>query len=182
MDAHVFVASPSGGSESMHLMYLLAIAAAAESIDLAAAYFVPDKLLIGALIAARGRDVRVRILVPGPHIDSLSVKIASRSDWGGLLRAGAEIHLFQPTMLHTKLLVVDGQFVSVGSTNFDMRSIRLNDEASLNIYSSEFAARMTAVFEADLVTAETYSLAQWQSRPLSEKLSEMILLPIKSQL
>lgn len=182
MDAHVFVASPSGGSESMHLMYLLAIAAAAESIDLAAAYFVPDKLLIDALVAARSRNVRVRILIPGPHIDSLTVKIASKSDWGGLLSVGAEIHVFQPTMLHTKLLVVDGQFVSVGSTNFDMRSIRLNDEASLNIYNSDFAARMTAVFEADLLTAQAYSIAQWQSRPLSEKLSEMILLPIKSQL
>ena len=182
MDAHMFVASPSGGSESMHLMYLLAIAAAAESIDLAAAYFVPDKLLIEALIAARGRNVRVRILVPGPHIDSLSVGIASKSDWGELLRAGAEIHVYQPTMLHTKLLVVDGQFVSVGSTNFDMRSIRLNDEASLNIYGSEFAAQMTAVFEIDLQAAQSYSLADWETRSLSEKIAEMIVVPIKSQL
>lgn len=182
MDAHMFVASPSGGSESMHLMYLLAIAAAAETIDLAAAYFVPDKLLIEALIAARTRGVRVRILVPGPHIDSLTVSIASKSDWGELLSAGAQINVYQPTMLHTKLLVVDAQFVSVGSTNFDMRSIRLNDEASLNIYNSQFAAQMTAVFETDLQTAESYSLAQWQNRPLREKLSEMILLPIKSQL
>ncbi len=182
MDAHVFVASPSGGSESMHLMYLLAIAAAAETIDLAAAYFVPDKLLIQALITALDRDVRVRILVPGPHIDSLTVKIASKSDWGELLLAGAEIHVYQPTMLHTKLLVIDRQFVSVGSTNFDMRSIRLNDEASLNIYNSEFAAQMTEVFEIDLQSAELYSLSRWQSRPLSEKISETILLPIKSQL
>jgi cardiolipin synthase A/B len=182
MDAHVFVASPSGGSESMHLMYLLAIAAAEATIDLAASYFVPDKLLIEALIAARGRDVRVRILLPGPHIDSLTVKIASKADWGALLHAGAEIHVYQPTMLHTKLLVIDGEFVSVGSTNFDMRSIRLNDEASLNIYSGDFATRMTAVFEDDLLAAESYSLAQWKSRPLREKLSEKILLPIRSQL
>ncbi|WP_275096833.1 phospholipase D-like domain-containing protein [Sedimenticola hydrogenitrophicus] len=178
MDAHVFVASPSGGSESMHLMYLLAIAAAETTIDLAASYFVPDRLLIKALIAARGRDVRVRILLPGPHTDSLT----SKADWGELLHAGAEIHLYQPTMLHTKLLVIDAEFVSVGSTNFDMRSIRLNDEASLNVYSSDFATRMTAVFEADLLAAESYSLARWESRPLREKLSEKILLPIKSQL
>lgn len=86
MDAHLFAASPSGGSESMHLMYLLAIEAAEATIDLAASYFVPDRPLIEALIAARGRDVRVRILLPGPHIDSLSVKIASKTDWGALLR------------------------------------------------------------------------------------------------
>jgi cardiolipin synthase A/B len=182
MDAHVFVASPSGGSESMHLMYLLAIAAAGSTIDLAASYFVPDKLLIEALIAARGRDVRVRILLPGPHIDSLTVKIASKADWGELLQAGAEIHVYQPTMLHTKLLVIDTEFVSVGSTNFDMRSIRLNDEASLNIYSRDFATQMTAVFEADLLSAESYSLTRWKNRPLREKLSEKVLLPIKSQL
>lgn len=182
MDAHVFVASPSGGSESMHLMYLLAIGAAEETIDLAASYFVPDRLLIEALNAARARDVRVRILLPGPHLDALTVKIASTADWGELLRAGAEIHVYQPTMLHTKLLIVDGEFVSVGLTNFDIRSIRLNDEASLNVYSSGFAARMTAVFEADLRAAESYSLVRWTHRPLHEKVSEKVLRPIKSQL
>ncbi len=182
VDAHVFVASPSGGSESMHLMYLLAIAAAEATIDLAASYFVPDRLLIEALIAARARDVRIRILLPGPHIDALTVKIASKATWGALLRAGAEIHVYQPTMLHTKLLVIDAAFVSVGSTNFDIRSVRLNDEASLNVYSSDFATQMTATFEADLLAAEPYSLAHWNDRPLRERFSEKILLPIKSQL
>ncbi len=182
MDSHMFVASPSGGSESMHLMYLLAIAAADTSIDLAASYFVPDKLLIDALIAARARDVRVRILVPGPHIDALAVKIASKADWGALLEAGAEIHVYQPTMMHIKLLIIDGAFVSVGSTNFDIRSIRLNDEASLNVYSSDFAALMTEAFETDLLAAKAYSHANWMNRPMHEKFSEKILLPIKSQL
>jgi cardiolipin synthase A/B len=182
MDAYVFVASPSGGSESMHLMYLLAIAAAGNTIDLAASYFVPDKLLIEALVAARNRNVRVRILLPGPHTDSLTVKIASKSDWGDLLQAGAEIHEYQPTMMHIKMLIIDTEFVSVGSTNFDIRSIRLNDEASLNIYNSDFAVRMTQVFEDDLLAAKSYSFTQWKERPLREKLSEFFLLPIKSQL
>lgn len=182
MGAHVFVASPSGGSESMHLMYLLSIAAAEKSIDLAASYFVPDTLLTEALVAARRRGVRVRILVPGPHIDSLTVKVASKADWGPLLREGVEIHVYQPTMLHTKLLVIDSEFVSVGSTNFDIRSIRLNDEASLNVYSKDFAGRMIQAFEADLAKAEIYTLARWESRPLREKLVEKLLLPIRSQL
>ena len=101
---------------------------------------------------------------------------------GALLHEGAEIHVYQPTMLHTKLLVIDSEFVSVGSTNFDMRSIRLNDEASLNIYNSDFAAQMEAVFEKNLLEAEPYSLARWKSRPLKEKFSEKIMMPIKSQL
>jgi cardiolipin synthase len=182
LEAHVFSASPAGGSESMHLMYLLAIAAAETSIDVEASYFVPDKLLIDALIAARKRNVRVRILVPGPHIDSLTVKSASKADWGDLLGAGVEIHVYQPTMLHTKLLVIDTQFVSVGSTNFDIRSIRLNDEASLNIYDSDFAAHMTNAFEADLQWAQAYTLGQWEKRPLKEKLFEKLLMLVKSQL
>ena len=178
--AHVFVASPSSGSESMHLMYLLAIAAAEATIDLAASYFVPDRLLIDSLIAALNRGVR--ILLPGPHIDALTVKIASKTDWGALLQAGAEIYVYQPTMLHTKLLVIDAEFVLVGSINFDIRLIRLNDEASLNIYNSDFATQMTAVFEVDLLEAEPYSLARCKSRPLHQKIAEKILLPIKSQL
>jgi len=182
MNAHLFIASPSGGSESMHLMFLLAIAAAEESIDLAAAYFVPDKLIIQALVAARHRKVRVRILVPGPYIDSETVRLRSKADWGSLLTAGVEIYEYQPTMLHTKLLVIDNEFISVGSTNFDIRSLRLNDEASLNIYNRGFAQQMTAVFAEDLTHSEAYTLDMWKQRPLQDKLAEKLLWPIKSQL
>jgi cardiolipin synthase len=182
MDAHLFIASPAGGSESMHLMYLMAIAAAERSIDLAASYFVPDDLLIQALVAARERGVRVRILLPGEHIDSQMVRIASKAEWGPLLQAGVEIAEYEPTMLHVKLLVVDREMVSVGSTNFDIRSLRLNDEASLNVYDRSFGERMTAVFAADLARARPYTYAMWQQRPLREKLAEKVLLPIKSQL
>jgi len=79
LDAHLFIASPAGGSESMHLMYLLALAASVKSIDLAAAYFVPDELVTQAFLAARKRGVRVRILVPGPHIDTEAVRLASKA-------------------------------------------------------------------------------------------------------
>ena len=182
MDAHMFVASPAGGSESMHLMYLMAIAAAERSIDLEAAYFVPDDLIIKALLAARHRGVRVRVILPGKHIDSETVRLASKAHWGELLLGGVEIHEYQPTMMHNKLLVVDGLLTSVGSTNFDVRSFRLNDEASLNVYDAAFAARMTEVFEADLKPTVRYTHAMWQQRPLKEKLFEKFVLPLKSQL
>ena len=182
MDAHMFIASPAGGSESMHLMYLMAIAAAEHSIDLQAAYFVPDELMLNALKAARHRKVRVRIILPGEHTDSDSVRLASKAQWGELLLAGVEIYEYQPTMMHNKLLVVDGLLTSVGSTNFDVRSFRLNDEASLNVYDAAFAARMTEVFEADLKPTVRYTYQSWQARPLKEKLFEKFVLPIKSQL
>jgi cardiolipin synthase len=182
MDAHMFVASPAGGSESMHLMYLMAIAAAERSIDLQAAYFVPDELIIKALIAARHRGVRIRVNLPGKHIDSTTVKLASKAHWGELLLAGVEIYEYQPTMMHNKLLIVDGLMVSVGSTNFDVRSFRLNDEASLNVYDADFAARMTEVFELDLKPTIRYSYEMWRKRPLKDKLAEKFVLPLKSQL
>jgi len=182
MGAHLFIASPAGGSESMHLMYLTAIAAAEHSIDLAASYFVPDELISKALVTAAQRGVRVRIVLPGQHIDSETVRLSSKASWGPLLRAGIEIHEYQPTMLHVKLLIVDGELVSLGSTNFDIRSFRLNDEASLNVYDREFAAQMTGVFEKDLEDATEYSYEMWERRPLREKLAEKFVRPIRSQL
>lgn len=182
VDAHVFIASPAGGSESMHLMYMLAVTAAEHSIDLAASYFVPDKLIVEALIAARRRGVRVRVLLAGRCTDSDAARFASRAGWGPLLQSGIEIHEFQPTVLHLKMLVIDAEFVSVGSTNFDIRSFELNDEASLNLYDRTFAAEMIGVFEADLGRAKRYSYEMWERRPLKEKLIERFVLPVKSQL
>jgi cardiolipin synthase A/B len=137
--AQMFSSSPSGGSESMQLMYLLAISAASRSIDLSASYFVPDSLTLQALVAALKRGVRLRIIVPGDHIDSETVRGASRATWGLLLSAGAVIAEYTPTMFHCKVMVVDGLLTSVGSTNFDNRSFRLNDEATLNIIDADFA-------------------------------------------
>ncbi len=182
MDAHMFVASPAGGSESMHLMYLMAIAAAERSIDIEAAYFVPDDLIMKALLAARHRGVKVRVILPGKHIDSESVRLASKAQWGELLLGGVEIFEYQPTMMHNKLLIVDGEMTSVGSTNLDVRSLQLNDEASLNIYDAAFAARMTEVFEADLKPTVQYTYRMWEERPVKDKMVEKFILPLKSQL
>lgn len=180
--AHLFISSPAGGSDSMQLMYLMAIAAAAKQIDLQSAYFVPDDLSITALLAARKRGVKVRLLLPGEHIDSETVRLASRAQWGSLLLAGVEIHEYLPTMMHNKMLIVDNELVSVGSTNFDVRSFRLNDEASMNVYDRAFAERMSAVFEDDLKSTRRYTYAQWEARPWKEKFFEKVVRPIRSQL
>jgi cardiolipin synthase len=153
-----------------------------ESLDIAAAYFVPDKLLLQALVMARQRGVRIRLLVPGPYTDSQAVALSSTGTWGELLEAGVEIHQYQPTMMHSKMLVADRFLVSVGSTNLDIRSLRLNDEANLNIYDAAFAGHMTQVFEADLARSTPYTAAMWAARPWSQRLAEWLLVPIKSQL
>ena len=180
--AQMFSSSPTGGSESMHLMYLLAIAASSRTIDLSSAYFVPDALTVDALVAAMKRGVRVRIITPGPLIDASTVRRASRATWGPLLAAGAEISEFQPTMFHCKVFTVDGLLVSVGSTNFDNRSFRLNDEANLNIYDEAFAAQETRVFEEDLKRSTRLTYEAWQARPWHEKAMEHLSSLLASQL
>ena len=180
--AQMFSSSPTGGSESMQLMYLLAITAATRSIDLSASYFVPDELMLRTLIDAVKRGVKLRIIVPGEHIDSETVRSASRASWGGLLSAGAYIAEYQPTMFHTKVMTVDQVLVSVGSTNFDNRSFRLNDEATLNVMDSAFAAQQTQIFEEDMKLARQITFDQWRNRPLKEKLAERLASLLRSQL
>ena len=181
-DAQMFASSPSGGSESMELMYLMIINAATRTIDLSAAYFVPDELSRDAFVAAMKRGVRVRIITPGPHTDAETVRRASRALWGDLLAAGAEVYEYQPTMFHAKVLVVDDLLVSVGSTNFDDRSFRLNDEASLNILDEQFARKQVQIFERDLRVSKRMTFEQWQSRPLAEKAWEHAAALLSPQL
>src|SRR4030095_1576557 len=147
--AQAFKSSRGEGSESVRLMYLLSIASATNNIRLQAAYFVPDDLAIETFVSARKRGVKIEIIVPGPEIDAQIVRRASRSLWGALLDAGVQIYEYQPTMYHCKVMIVDDIWVSVGSTNFDDRSFRLNDEANLNIYDAAFAAEQVQGFEED---------------------------------
>lgn len=181
-EMQMFTSSPEGGSDSMRLMNLTAITAAERSIDIEAAYFVPDRLMIRELVGARRRGVQLRLIVPGGHIDSKVVGIASKEGWGPLLESGVEIYLYRPTMFHCKMLIFDEYMVAVGSTNFDMRSFELNDEASLNVYNEQFAREMTAVFELDLESSSRYTLECWQNRSWRERLDELALVPLRSQL
>lgn len=180
--AQVVVSSPGGGGESMQLLYLLSIAAAQKSIQLANAYFVPDNVEVRALADAARRGAKVQVLVPGPIIDNRSVRRASRASWGNLLRAGVEIYEYQPTMFHVKSMVVDGLWTTVGSTNFDSRSFSTNDEANLNVLDAGFAAEQARIFEADLKRSRRVSLEEWQARPWTDKLLDTAWDMVSSQL
>lgn len=182
MPAQMFSSSPSGGSDSMILMYLMAITAAQDSIFISSAYFVPDELSTKALIAAAKRGVKIRIITPGKHIDTALVRRASRSGWGEMLKAKIEIAEYAPTMYHYKLLIVDNLLVSVGSTNFDNRSFRLNDEANLNIMDNDFAKQQIKIFESDWSKSHLITYKQWLNRPLHEKILEKASSLFNSQL
>ena len=182
MDAQMFGSSPQGGADSLQLMILLAITAARRCIDIANPYFIPDRMTRAALIAAVRRGVVVRVLVPGRHTDMPVVRHASQGRLGRLLRAGVQVFEYQPTMLHSKLMVVDQQWVTVGSANFDSRSFRLNDEANLNVFSERLANEQTRLFEADLVLARQLTWKTWRRRSPWRRAREAVSLLFEEQL
>ncbi len=182
MPAHMFSSAPSGGSESMLLMYLMSITASAQTIDLSNAYFVPSELAVKSLVAAALRGVKIRIIVPGPIIDKEIVRSASRALWGPLLKAGIQIAEYQGTMFHVKSMVVDSLMVSVGSTNFDNRSFSINDEANINVYDREFALAQEETFANDWARAKVVTFEQWQARSWKEKLTEKIAILFRQQM
>ena len=180
--AQVFKSSPESGSESMQLMYLLSIAAARRQILLSTPYFVVDDTTTWHLVEARRRGVRVVIITPDENIDLPFVRHASHFRWGPLLEAGVEIHEYQPTMYHTKLMVVDGLWTSIGSANLDNRSFKLNSEANVNVLDPAFAAEQARLFNADLTRSRRITYEQWKKRPLLKKVWESIVNLLGPQL
>ena len=142
---------------------------------------MPDSRTIEALVAALQRGVQVDIIVPGRHIDTKITRRASRSQWGPLLEAGASIYEYQPTMYHCKVMIIDDCWVSVGSSNFDNRSFRLNDEANLNAIDPEFAEEQADVFNVDKKASRQVTLRDWQQRPSREKAVEWLAGLLRSQ-
>ena len=180
--AQVSMSSANEGSENARLMYLLAIACAQKNILMSNAYFVPDALSVQTLVAAARRGVHIRIIAPGKVTDTKFVRRASRSRWGDLLKAGIEIYEYQPTMFHCKVMVVDGLWSAVGSTNFDNRSFRLNDEVNLNVVDRGFASEQADVFQDDLAHSTRITYEGWKNRPITEKLKEFLAGLFKNQL
>jgi len=180
--AQVFKSSPGEGSESVRLMYLLSIASAQRSVRIAAAYFVPDDLSLATLVDASKRGVSIEVILPGKTTDTELTRKASSSRWGKLLEAGIAIFEYQPTMFHCKVMIVDDAWVSVGSTNFDSRSFRLNDEANLNIFDSAFALDQVRIFEDDKAHSTRVSLQDWINRPWTDKALEHAAGLLRSQL
>ncbi len=152
------------GDTNVEALYYLAIAAARETLDLTAAYFVPRPAFTDALVDCAERGVRVRILVPGEHIDKGFVRVGGRAAYDELLDAGIELYEYGPTMLHAKSLVLDGVWSSVGSVNFDNRSFQLHDEATLCVQSKVFAGELTEQFERDLEVSERIEPERWSER------------------
>jgi cardiolipin synthase len=171
----VMRSSATIGDTNAEALVYLALAAAKRTIELTSAYFVPRPAFTDALVEAAESGVRLRILVPGSHIDKEFVRTAGRDAYDALLDAGIEMYEYCPTMLHAKTLMVDGIWSSVGSVNFDNRSFQLHDEVTLCVQSEAFAAKLHEAFERDLESSERIDPDAWADRPVTQRARERVM-------
>jgi cardiolipin synthase len=173
--------SPVGGSFQNYLLYLLSIHSAKKTIFITNSYFIPDDRMIESLLEAAARGVKVIVLVPG-KIDHKITYRASRRYYGRMLRGNIDIFEYMPALLHSKTMVVDGVWATVGSTNFDNRSFALNEELNVTLYDRGLARHLEKGFVEDLKHARKITYEEWQSRPLKEKFFELFTFPVEEQL
>jgi cardiolipin synthase len=165
----------SGGATRARLLFQMLLASAQKSIHITTPYFVPDRSMLNELIRAiRERGVDVTLIVPGKKSDHLLTRSSSRREYGRLLECGARIFEYQPAMIHAKVLLIDGIWGVVGSTNFDNRSFGLNDEVNLAVRGEKFVQRLESDFARDLANSELITLERWRRRPLFERAPELI--------
>ncbi|MCA1594636.1 MAG: phospholipase D-like domain-containing protein [Acidobacteria bacterium] len=165
----------SGGSTRARILYQTLLASARESVLITTPYFLPDRSARAEMLKAiEERGVRISIITPGQHSDHLLTRTSSRRLYGDLLKAGAKIYEYQPSMIHAKTMVVDGVWSVVGSTNFDNRSFGLNDEVNLAAFDRELAARVAADFARDRAESREVTYKEWRSRPLWERAYEQL--------
>jgi cardiolipin synthase A/B len=164
--------SRTDSSSMAKLLYYVAIQAARKRIWIENAYFVPDRQIRRGLVRAAGRGVDVRVLVPGKHIDVPIVRMASRFNYGELLDGGVKIYEYRPTMMHNKVMVVDGVWTTIGSINFVNRSMKRNAEANVAVYDEGFAAQVERMIEDDMKRSEVFTRRQWEKRGFLARFGE----------
>ena len=172
MQSQAMKSSRGEASSLPKMLYFMAIQAARRSIHIQNAYFLPDEQIREALIAAAGRGVDVRVMVPGTHNDIPPVRMASRRHFGSLLQGGVRIYEYQPAMIHSKTLVVDSLFSTIGSINLDTRSMSKNAEVSLSFYDRRFAAEIEAMFQRDLQACREVTYDAWKHRGIGARFAE----------
>ena len=176
------VASHSFSAAPLSLVQAVAFSAAQKSIYITNAYCAPSGSQTRSLVAAVKRGVDVRLLLPGKHNDQPATKAAGRTAYGELLRGGVKIYEYQPTMIHSKTIVIDGIFSVLGSSNFDARSAQINEELDITVYDEAFGREMQTVFDRDLLRSKSYTLEDFEKRSLWDRFTEWLMLPFHSQI
>jgi cardiolipin synthase len=152
---------------------------ATERLRITTAYFVPDPELTGRLCDAADRGVEVQILLPGPHADKRFVQLAAESMYGELLDHGVGIWAFQPSMLHAKIMTLDGLVSNIGSANLNTRSVAWDEEVNLVAVDHELTALLDDQFDQDLERSVRFERGRWEQRALRQRLAERAVTPLK---
>ncbi len=169
--AFVVRSSPSDRATASRVVFQLLMEGADHHIRISTPYFLPDRALRRALMEIARRGVLVTVIVPGRETDQRWVRYASRRMWGQLLEAGVRIFEYRQTMMHAKVLVIDGSWSVVGTTNMDNRSFEHNDEDNVAMLNRDVAQRLLADYQQDLADADEITLERWRARPLWEKIA-----------
>lgn len=171
-DALLVRSSSTGGANELKMLYLFSLASATRTIDIASPYFLPDASSRWSLEEAVRRGVRIRLLLESEQTDAMPVKYASRAAYDDLMALGIELYEYRPTLMHAKILIVDGVWSMFGSANFDNRSLELNEELNVAVSNRALARRFLRDFEEDLTRAERITPERWRQRPFIEKVRE----------
>ncbi|MFD7438736.1 phosphatidylserine/phosphatidylglycerophosphate/cardiolipin synthase family protein [Streptomyces sp. NPDC059861] len=171
--------SASFGWQDMQTLIRVVLTSAESRFRLATAYFAPDTYFVDLLCATARRGVTVEILLPGPHTDQRACRLAGRHHYERLLESGISICEYQPTMMHAKIITVDGQASLIGSTNFNRRSMEHDEEVMLAVLDEDFTAGLDRDFDADLERSVAMDPARWRRRALLERVREAAVLPVR---
>jgi cardiolipin synthase len=174
-------ASESGWSD-ITTLYLTLLQKAERRLRIATAYFVPDQELIDRLCAAANRGVDVEILLPGPHADKRFVQVAAESAYEELMDCGIRIWNFQPSMLHAKMMTVDGLLANIGSANFNARSTELDEEINLVVLDEDLVTILDRHFDEDLEQSEEIAPGGWADRPVGQRVLERLTKPLRHEI
>lgn len=173
-DVHAHVVSSASGDDvsSVALLYTVAIACARREVIIQNPYFAPDEGVCKLLGMMVKRGVAVHLMVPGRKTDSPFVRRAGCYLYAALLEAGVRVYEFEPTLLHQKIVIIDGAWSHVGSTNFDSRSLALNEEVGIGLLDAEVAQQLIAAFRADLRRSSELKREEWIRRPWYDRVWE----------
>lgn len=172
LDVQVIKGVAEAGNSDVWNLFRVLIDCAEERIRITTAYFTPDEEILRRLLNAADRGVKVEVLVPGPHADKRLVQVASEATFRDLLDKGVRICTFQPSMLHAKVLTVDGAVCVVGSANMNQRSTEYDDEVCMVIFDEGMTSLLDGHMDADLKRAEPVDLEEWEARGLFQRIEE----------
>lgn len=182
IDAHVVSSASDEAISSVALLYTAAIACARHEVIIQNPYFAPDASFAALLGRMVRRGVAVHLMVPGGRTDSPFVRRAGCRLYAKLLHAGVRLYEFQPTLLHQKIVIVDGIWSHIGSTNFDARSLALNEEVGIGLLDEGLASQLKAAFEADRRRSRELSLQVWLRRPWYKGAGDWLAYQLHDQL